>query len=100
MLRLFFQNPHFSLGKITLTQLVNAYFAEDNTFSEEIYHALTSHSQKNWGLISKQSKDPTEEAIQNHCDRVNAEYETSLGLIHITTHFESDITIVLFVSED
>ena len=86
------------LGKIYMTQRINAALLKDSEFASEIPVLLKKYSNKDWGITPDNDIQENNKAFE-HGDRIIATYETSEGNVFIITEADRTITTILFPDE-
>lgn len=100
-----FTSKYFNMGKIAVTQGINAAIAENNRFALEVSLSLKRYSVMDWGDLSEDDKQLNNDAL-GYPDDLNllAAYQTSKGKIYIITNRISEnpgdnVTTVCFPDE-
>lgn len=100
-----FKSRFFNMGKIAVTQGINAAMADNNRFALEVSLSLKRYGVKDWGDLSEDDKQLNNDAL-GYPDDLNllAVYQTSKGKIYIITNRISEnpgdnVTTVCFPDE-
>lgn len=98
-------SKYFNMGMIVVTRGINATMKESDHFKMEVFYALDSFSNKNWGILCEEDQKINEDALRYPEDLyLFGAYQTSRGKIDIITNRKSEIagdnvTTVLFPDE-
>ena len=98
-------SKYFNMGTVVVTNGINEAMTESNQFKLEVFYALDSYSNKNWGILCEEDQKINEDALRYPEDLyLLGAYQTSKGEIDIITNRKSEIagdncTTVLFPDE-
>lgn len=91
----------FETGQKVCTRRVADKIRKDRSFYEFVMSSLSKYMQCDWGNMCKDDAYLNDEAVENGCDRIFAEYEMlNTGIrIWIITESDRSVTTILFPSE-